>query len=103
MDERVPTAVTEGLRRRGVDVLTVQEANLRSASDNEQLAFARDQERVVFTQDADLLRLHAVGARHAGVVYTHQHIPVGEIIRGLMLIFEVLEPADMVDRVEFVG
>ena len=28
MDEHIPKAVTEGLRRRGVDVLTAQEADM---------------------------------------------------------------------------
>jgi hypothetical protein len=33
MDEHVPFTVTQGLRRRGVDVLTVQEAGMYAASD----------------------------------------------------------------------
>lgn len=33
MDEHVPKAVTEGLRRRGVDVITVQELGLQAAED----------------------------------------------------------------------
>lgn len=31
MDEHVPKAVTEGLRRRGVDVITVQELDYRQS------------------------------------------------------------------------
>ena len=102
MDEHVPTAVTQGLRRRGVDALTVQEAGLRSTTDEEQLAFALAQGRVIFTQDADFPRLHAAGVHHAGIVYAPQQMPVGAMIRGLMLIVEVLAPDDMIDRLEFV-
>ena len=40
MDEHIPKAVTEGLRRRGVDVLTAQEADMLGASDQEHLALA---------------------------------------------------------------
>jgi hypothetical protein len=40
LDENVPRAVAEGLRRRGVDVLTVQEAENSGLSDHEQLTFA---------------------------------------------------------------
>jgi len=101
MDEHVPPTVTEGLRRRGVDVLTAQEAQKLAASDEEHLAFARAQERVIFTQDADFLRLHAAGTVHAGIAYTPQQTPVGDMIRGLVLIAEVLEPSDMADQVEF--
>ena len=102
MDEHVPTAVTQGLHRRGVDVLTVQEVGLCSATDEEQLAFALSQGRVIFTQDADFARLHAAGGHHAGIVYAHQQTPIGAVIRGLMLIIEVLEPDDMIDHLEFV-
>jgi len=101
MDEHVPSAVTQGLRRRGIDVLTAQEAAMVAASDEEHLAFALRQGRVVFTQDADFLRLHAAGSNHAGIAYVHQQTPVGDMIRGLVLIVEVLEPGDMLDHVEY--
>ena len=102
MDEHVPLAISQGLRRRGVDALTVQEAGMCSATDEEQLAFALSQGRVVFTQDADFLRRHAAGAHHAGIVYAPQQTPVGAAIHGLMLIVEVLDPQDMIDHLEFV-
>ena len=101
MDEHVPFAMTQGLRRRDVDVLTVQEAGMHAASDEEHLAFALSQGRVIFTQDADFLRLHAAGLRHAGIAYAPQQTPVGDMIRGLILIAEVLESSEMADRVEY--
>lgn len=101
MDEHVPRAVTAGLRRRGVDVVTAQEAGLHPAEDEKHLAFAVQEVRVIFTQDADFLRLHTVGVPHHGIVYVHQQTPVGHILRGLMLIHDVLPPGDMVDHVEF--
>lgn len=101
MDEHVPKAVTAGLRLREVDVLTTQEAGLLAASDEEHLAWATDEGRVLFTQDADFLRLHAEGASHAGIAYAHQQTPIGYIVRGLMLIYQVLEPKDMQNHVEF--
>lgn len=101
MDEHVPFAVTQGLRRRGVDVLTVQEAGMQAASDEEHLALALSQGRVIFTQDADFLRLHASGVNHAGIAYAPQQTPVGDMIRGLILIAEVLEARDMIDHVEY--
>jgi predicted nuclease of predicted toxin-antitoxin system len=41
LDEHCPTALAEGLRRRGIDVTTTPEAGLMQATDEEQLAFAR--------------------------------------------------------------
>ena len=68
-DEHAARAVVRGLRHRGVDVLTVPEAGLLGASDEEHLERARAEGRVVFTQDEDSLRLLAVGAAHAGIAY----------------------------------
>lgn len=100
-DERVSKADVQGLRQRGVDVLTVSEAGLRSAPDEEHLERARMEERVIFTQDDDFLRLHASGAGHAGIVFAPQGTPTGKIIRGLMLIHEVLSKDEMVGHVEY--
>lgn len=102
MDEHVASAVTSGLRLRGVDVLTAQEAGVLAASDEDHLALAARDGRVLFTQDADFLRLHARGIGHAGIVYAHQRTPVSRIVRGLMLIYQALDSEDMQNHVEFV-
>ena len=99
-DEHVSKAVIRGLRQRGVDVLAVPEAGMMAASDQEHLDYARDRGRVIFTQDDDFLRL-AAGQSHAGIVYAPQHTPIGEIIFGLMLIFQVMDSQEMDDHVEF--
>ncbi len=39
-DEHIASAIIAGLRRRGVDVYTTQEAKMRGKSDKEQLALA---------------------------------------------------------------
>ena len=100
-DEHVSKAVSEGLRRRGVDVLRAQEAGLLSASDQAHIEFASKEGRVLFTQDADFLRLHGAGYNHAGIVYAAQPTPVGHTVRSLMLIYDVLNPEDMVNHIEF--
>ena len=100
-DENVSRAVINGLRQRGVDVLSVPEANMMGASDEEHLTFALEQTRTIFTHDDDFLRLASTGKNHAGIVYSSQQLPIGDIIRGLMLIHGVLEPVDMQNQVEF--
>lgn len=102
LDEHVARAVATGLRARGVGVVTAQEAGMTGASDEEHLALAHHSRGlVVFTQDTDFLRLHRRGSAHSGIVYAHQRTPVGEIIRGLMLIHQVLEPHEMENHLEF--
>jgi Domain of unknown function (DUF5615) len=51
MDENVPLPVTEGLRRRDVDVLTAQEDNRGGTPDPILLDRATELQRVMFTQD----------------------------------------------------
>src|SRR5437588_10915603 len=102
LDENADPDVVEGLRRLGANVTTAQEAGLLRASDEEHLEFARGEERVIFTQDADFLRLHAAGVQHAGIAYCHpQSRSIGQVIHGLALIWETLDPPDMRNRVEF--
>ena len=101
MDEHVAKAVTEGLRRRGVDVVTVQELGLQAAEDQQHLQRATQEGRVVVTQDTDFLRLHAAGISHRGIVYAPQQTPVPQMLSGLMLIHDVLTSEDMIRHVEF--
>jgi hypothetical protein len=102
MDQHVPSAVTAGLRRRGVNVLTAQEAGMCPARDDQHFVLALEQNRVIFTQDADFLRLHAAGIEHPGIAYAPQGTSVSAIIRGLMLICEMLDPGEMTNHVEFI-
>jgi uncharacterized protein with PIN domain len=46
-DEHVPRAVVGGLRQRGIDVLSVAEANMLGADDEALLAFALAEGRVI--------------------------------------------------------
>ena len=102
MDEHIARAVTNALRRRGVEAMTAAEAGLLGATDSEYLAYARKGGFVVVTHDDDFLRLHAAGDAHAGIVYCGQGSrSVGELIAGLALLHGVLEGADMEGRVEF--
>jgi predicted nuclease of predicted toxin-antitoxin system len=102
LDEHCATAIAEGLRRRGVEVTTTPEAGLRGADDNQQLAYIVAQGRMIFTEDEDFLRIHAAGAQHPGIAYCSQQTrSIGEIIRGLFLIWDIYEPAEVANRVEY--
>jgi predicted nuclease of predicted toxin-antitoxin system len=102
LDENCHRAVAEGLKRRGIDVTTTAEAGLLGATDEGQFAHAVAAGRVLFTQDSDFMRLHAAGVPHAGIAYCGKDTKgIGEIIQGLVLIWELLEPEEMLNHVEF--
>lgn len=95
MDVHVPAAITDGLRLRGVDVLTCQDDGRTRASDEELLERAGDLGRVFFTQDQDLLEITARWTGDArefsGVIYCHQLAAgIGRIVADLELIANVM-------------
>lgn len=102
LDEHVNPAIADAWRIRGIDVTTTLEAGLTSASDDDQLAFAIRENRVLITHDQDFLVLAAKGRPHLGIGYCHQHTrTVGELIKALSLLAFCVEPAEIKDRIEF--
>lgn len=102
LDENVGHSIAVALRREGIDVTTSTQAALNGADDPTQLAHATAQGRVLITHDRDHLRLHHQGVAHAGIVYNRQGSrSPGEIVGGILLIWDVLDPDDMVNQVEY--
>ena len=106
MDEHVPSAITEGLRRCGIDVLTVQDDTRMGAEDPDLLDRATELGRVVFTRDTDFLQ-HASqrqqdGIEFSGVIYAHQlRMPIGKCVDELEMLATVCEAEEMTNRVEY--
>lgn len=102
LDEHCAAAIAAGLRRRGVEVSTTADAGLCGAEDDDQLAYVVAQQRMIFTEDDDFLRIHAAGTPHPGIAYCKpQTRSIGQIIRGLLLIWDMYEPAEVANRVEY--
>jgi predicted nuclease of predicted toxin-antitoxin system len=102
LDENVAPVIAAALRRYGADVTTTVEAGLRTAPDHAHMAFAKREQRIIITHDNDFLRLAAEDPSHPGIVYCHQvEHSLGDIIRGLHLIFQVLTPEEMQGHVEY--
>jgi predicted nuclease of predicted toxin-antitoxin system len=106
MDVHIHRAVTNGLRRRGVDVLIAQEDGAARMEDPELLDRATNLGRVLFSQDEDLLGEAAKRQKEnqpfSGLIYVHQEkLPIGKIVQDLELMAKVYEPEDMMNRVEY--
>jgi predicted nuclease of predicted toxin-antitoxin system len=91
MDVHVHSAITEGLRSRGVDVLTAQEDDAAELDDPALLNRSSELGRILFTQDQDFLREGAErqrsGEPFAGIVFAAQaSAMIGPYIRDLELI-----------------
>ncbi len=100
-DEHIDLAISNALQKRGVDVLTAQEAGMLGAPDEDHLQLAISQQRVILTQDTDFLRMHKSGIRHLGIVYAHQSTSIGRMIQGMLLISQAMTEEEMKNHVEY--
>lgn len=106
MDHHVDAAITNGLRRRGIDVLTCRDDGTTTWDDEQLLERASQLGRALFSQDDDLLviahRWQDVGRSFAGVIYGHHlDLSIGQAVRDLELIAQVYDADDLRDRVEY--
>lgn len=105
VDEHVKEAIVDGLRLRGMDVVTAQERGQRQKDDEELLETATAENRLLLTNDTDFLRIHAewcaAGRDHAGIVYWHQNLNIGAAVRGVAEYAENTSPADAANMVKF--
>lgn len=98
-----------GLRARGVDVLTAAEAGMINRPDEDQLDFAANSARALYTYNvADYCLLHqewmADQRFHAGIVAsTQQRYVVGEELRHLVRLISEVTAEEMRNRVEFLS
>jgi hypothetical protein len=106
MDHNVPRAITAGVRRRGIDVLSAYEDGAHELEDAALLDRAQELDRVLFSRDDDLLRestrRQREGISFSGVIYAHQReVSIGRCTLDLQLIAEASEPEELRDQVIF--
>lgn len=106
MDEQVEKAITQGLRRLGIDVLRVQDDGHSSTDDEIILDRAAALGRVVVTRDRDFLAIAQArqvnGTPFAGVVYASATtVSIGQCVNDLETIAGVYDPDDMLNKVEY--
>ena len=106
-DEHVRQSVVDGVRRHSLEVLTAYEAGQANKGilDADQLTYATQLGRVLVTNDTDFLNFKAVpqllSGEHAGVIYIHQLVSIGDQIRFLRYIAATETPASLHGTVRF--
>jgi len=106
MDVHVKAAITAGLRRRGLDVVTAQEDGGTRLEDVALLERATALQRVLFSQDDDLLAIararQTMAVFFVGLIYGYQlAATMGKCMLDLEMICQVLNPEDMANRIEY--
>jgi len=105
-DEHLHFGIVAGLRRRGMDVVRVQERGQCGMDDEILLATATAETRLMLSNDQDFLIIHhnwqAAGRTHTGIIYWHQtKLPVREAIRRIIDYATLTAPADAANVVHY--
>jgi uncharacterized protein DUF5615 len=106
MDVHVPAAITQGLRRRGINVITSQEDGTRETSDEQLLVRATELGRILVSQDEDLLAVTAqwqtAGREFSGLVFMPQEGgSIGRYVDDLELIAVCCTEPEMRSLVQY--
>jgi hypothetical protein len=104
MDHHVHSAITQGLRRKGIDCLTAEEDGTKRLADDLLLQRATELGRIMFSQDDDLLAIASDWIKSSrpfsGLIFGHQlSVTVGQAVSDLELIAQVLSPEEMRNQV----
>lgn len=107
LDEHVQLVLAEALRARGVDILTTQEARNIGLHDVDQLIFAAENRRSLFSYDKrHFARIHyewmSMKRQHAGIILSDQ-LTIGLLLRRLMKLHFSLNTEDMINRLEYLS
>jgi hypothetical protein len=104
-DVHVPHAISDQLRRRGIDVRLATIDQSSQLSDDELLERAAQLNRVVFTFDVRFKAMaedwQRIGREFAGLIYAHpMHTSIGQLVLDLELIAKATDFAEWRNRVE---
>ena len=106
MDVHVPAAITWGLRRHGIDVLTSQEDGTRRAADEVLLERATQLGRILFSQDTDLLAIsqswQSTGREFGGLFFAHQEgASIGRLIEDIEMLVTCAAREELANTVTY--
>jgi predicted nuclease of predicted toxin-antitoxin system len=106
MDVHIPRAITNGLRLRGIDILTAQEDGTTETPDEILLERAHELGRIFFTFDEDFLVIGSECLRtnkpFSGIVYAHTLlISVRQCLDDLELVAKAGNADDFRNHIEF--
>lgn len=85
-----------------MDVTIPIDVGLVGATDQQHLAFALAEDRVIITQDADFLELHHAGVQHAGIAYYQPgRRSVAELVSFLCLMHDCLDAEEIRRQLQY--
>lgn len=107
-EDTMDSDLVDALRFRNVDVLSTNEAQMLSRSDEEQLKWALDNQRVIYSFNVRYFyRIHTnlvqQRERHAGIILGVQNYSIGDQMRRILQIIAKKSAQEMQNQVEFLS
>ena len=107
-EDSIKNSLVVALRNAGVDVITAADANKLSCTDEEQLIWATEDNRVIYSFNVgDFCRLHILymveERNHGGIILSKQRYSVGEQLRGILGLIDAVSAEDMRNQQVFLG
>ncbi len=102
-------SLVAAFRSAALDVITVADTNKQSCSDEDQLIWAAEQGRVIYSYNRrDFCRLHieflSTERNHAGIiVLRQQRYSVGQQLQGMLTLIAAQTAEDMVNQLVFLS
>ncbi len=102
-DENIERSIVDGLRRRKIEIVSARELGYLNKSDEFHLKKASELNAVILTHDTDFLRMASnPNIKHNGIIFAHpKNVSIGQCIRDVELIVNVLTDREMENHIEF--
>ena len=101
-DENVKRAILNGLKARAIIAYSVEEENLKGASDEKIFEYCISNNRVLLTNDDDFFRL-ANKSNHSGIIFIKtQFAAIGDIIMSIVKLADTRSEKDFENAIFFV-
>mgnify|MGYP001581550596 CR=1 FL=1 len=100
-DEHVPVQISMALRKREIDIITCQQAEMLNQDDEAQLRFALRNGRALITYDSDFLTLVQGLRDHCGLLFFTRRLDVGTAVRIIEEVYFTYSADDLKNTVLF--
>lgn len=108
-EDAIDEDFVQALKSRNVDVLTVADVGMLHRTDEDQLNWATENNRVIFSFNTrDFYRLHTLlleqELSHSGMILApQQRYGIGELLRGVLHLINTKSAEEMISQVEFLS
>lgn len=108
-EDSIREGFIQALRSRNINVLTPADVGMLNKTDEEQLAWATEHNRVIFSFNIrDFYRLHTMlmeqNGSHGGIVLApQQQYGIGDLLRGMLQLINTRSAKEMVGQLEFLS